>query len=93
MLFWTIWWVWLCFALVLAILEVAVSGFIFLGFALGAVVLGLGLLVVPGLFVGISLNALLALYAGLALASWIFLRFAFRRQSSGAETFTNDIND
>ena len=35
MMFWTIWWVWLCAALVLGILEVLVPGFVFLSDKLG----------------------------------------------------------
>jgi hypothetical protein len=33
---WHLWWVWLAAALGLAILEILVPGFIFLGFAVGA---------------------------------------------------------
>ena len=33
---WTIWWAWLCVAILLGIVEVLVPGFIFLGFAIGA---------------------------------------------------------
>ena len=44
MMFWTIWWVWLCAALVLGILEVLVPGFVFLGFAIGALAVSLLLL-------------------------------------------------
>lgn len=36
----TLWWVWVCFALVLGIAEVLLPGFIFLGFAIGAVGVG-----------------------------------------------------
>ena len=32
----TVWWVWLAIALILGIAEVLVPGFLFLGFALGA---------------------------------------------------------
>ena len=38
---WSLWWVWMVGALALAFLEVLVSGWIFLGFAIGAAVTGL----------------------------------------------------
>lgn len=35
------WWVWMCGAVVLGILEVIVPGYIFLGFAFGALLVGI----------------------------------------------------
>lgn len=87
------WWVWIAIALGLGIVELLLPGFIFLGFALGAAVLGLLMLALPAAFAGISLNALLAVFAGISLACWIGLRFAFRHQSSGARIVEHDIND
>ena len=47
---WSLWWVWMVGALVLAILEVLAPAQIFLGFAIGAAGVGLALLVgIPGL--------------------------------------------
>ena len=89
----TTWWVWIALALLLGIVEVLAPGFIFLGFALGALVLGLGLAALPGAIAGLSIQAILALYAGLSLLAWLALRFVFRRQSSGAQSFEDDIND
>ncbi|THH38811.1 hypothetical protein E4Z66_04445 [Aliishimia ponticola] len=89
----TTWWVWIAIGLVFGIIEVLAPGFIFLGFMLGALIVGLIALVAQGFIAGLSFNALMALFAGLSLLSWIALRLAFRRQSSGAKTFTNDIND
>ena len=37
---WTEWWVWMCIAVVFAILEVVIPAWVFLGFALGAAALG-----------------------------------------------------
>ncbi len=42
---WSIWWVWVAGALLLAILEVVAPAQIFLGFAAGAAGVGLALLV------------------------------------------------
>ena len=65
--FWLTWWVWLAAALALAILEVALPGFIFLGFAIGAAITGL-LLLIPGLVP--SLPVLLLIFAVLSLVRW-----------------------
>ena len=76
-------------ALALAILEVAAPGFIFLGFAIGAALVGL-LLLTP---VNPGLAALLAIFAILSLAAWGGLRVAFRRKSGAARRIDHDIND
>ena len=85
----SIWWVWICIALVLGLIELLAPGFIFLGFALGAVVMAGVVLLVPGL----SAPVMLALFAILSLIAWIALRQGFKRQSSGARIVTRDIND
>ncbi|MBW4708668.1 hypothetical protein KX928_12820 [Roseobacter sp. YSTF-M11] len=84
-----LWWVWMAAALALAVIEVLVPGFIFLGFALGALVMVAVVLAAPGL----SAAALLALFSGLSLLAWIGLRIAFKKQSSGARVVHRDIND
>lgn len=86
---WSLWWVWLAAALLLAILEVLAPGYIFLGFAIGAGLVGVTLLTPfsPGL------PALLAIFAVLSLIAWGVLRTAFRRKDSGARHFDHDIND
>ncbi len=89
----TIWWVWISLALVLAIVEVVAPGFIFLGIAIGAAIQAVLLLALPDVFGQWSPNALMALFGGLSLASWIVLRQVFRKQSSGAKTFSEDVND
>jgi len=84
-----LWWVWICIALALGVVELLAPGFIFLGFGLGALAMAGVVLVVPG----INVPALLALFAVLSLMGWIILRLVFRRQSSGARVVTKDIND
>ncbi len=37
---WTVWWVWVVAGFLLGILEVFTPGFIFLGFAVGAILTG-----------------------------------------------------
>lgn len=84
-----LWWVWTAAALILAVIEVLVPGFIFLGFALGALVMVAVVLVAPGF----TAPALFAVFAALSLIAWIGLRMAFRNQSSGARIVHRDIND
>ncbi|MBB3995563.1 membrane protein implicated in regulation of membrane protease activity [Sulfitobacter undariae] len=84
-----IWWVWLCAALVLALVELMVPASVFLGFALGAAVMAV--LVALGIISNTSV--LLALFAGLSLIAWIGLKLLFKSQSSGARIVTRDINE
>ena len=85
----SLWWVWICIALALGVVELLAPGFIFLGFGLGALAMAAVVLVMPG----INIPALLALFAVLSLIAWIILRMGFRKQSSGARIVTKDIND
>ena len=65
---WTEWWVWMSGALILATLEVLIPGYIFLGFAIGAGVMGLLILL------GVSATGLaltLVIFAVLSLISYL----------------------
>jgi len=84
-----LWWVWLCAALLLGVVELLLPGSIFLGFALGA----LAMAVIVALFALMNVPLMLALFAILSLIAWIGLRLVFRRQSSGARIVTRDINE
>ena len=88
--FWLIWWIWLAGALVLAILEVVLPGFIFLGFAIGAAITGI-LLLIPGLTP--SMHILLLIFAVLSLVAWLGLRRMFALPTGQVKTFNHDIND
>lgn len=85
----SLWWVWICIALALGVVELLAPGFIFLGFGLGALAMVGVVLLAPG----INVPALLALFAVLSLIGWIALRLGFRKQSSGARIVTKDVND
>ena len=87
---WTLWWVWGAAALVLAILEVLVPGFVFLGFAAGALAVSL-LLLNTGIAVGLPL--LLLIFAALSLLAWLVMRRVFSGPGSRVRTFEDDIND
>ncbi len=85
----TTWWVWVAGGLVLAVAEVLVPGFIFLGFAIGAVVTGLLLAV------GVSLTApwLAVVFAVMSFVGFLVLRRAFPGQSGHVKVWDRDIND
>ncbi|WP_171098743.1 MULTISPECIES: NfeD family protein [unclassified Ruegeria] len=88
--FWLTWWLWLAGALVLAIAEVILPGFIFLGFAIGAALTGL-LLWITGMTP--VLPVLLLIFAVLSLAAWLGLRRMFALPHGQVKTFNHDIND
>ncbi|WP_416361565.1 hypothetical protein [Leisingera sp.] len=87
--FWALWWVWGAAALALAILEVLVPGFVFLGFAIGAAAVALLLLAGAGL----GLPPLLLIFAVLSLAAWLVMRRYFALPKGQVKTFNHDIND
>jgi membrane protein implicated in regulation of membrane protease activity len=87
---WTIWWVWVVAGVVLAVLEIVIPGFIFLGFALGA---GLtGLLVLIGVAPG-NVALLALLFAVLSLAAWVGLRRLVGVTRTQVKVWKDDIND
>ena len=86
----SIWWVWLSAAIALAVLEVLAPGFIFIGFAIGALIMTAVVALFPAAMMA---PAALALFTGLSLVAWIVLKRVFRSQSSGARRVTHDIND
>ena len=90
MAIWTIWWVWVLAGVVLAGLEITLPGFVFLGFALGAV--GNGVLMAFGLAPeNVALLALL--FALLSLAAWLILRRLVGVNKSQVKVWKEDIND
>ncbi|WP_284263445.1 NfeD family protein [Roseicyclus amphidinii] len=92
---WAAWWVWGVAAVMLAIAEVLVPGFVLLGFAVGAGVVALLLLVGGPLAVwlGGSLPVLLLVFAVVSLVSWLGLRRWAGVYRGQVKTFDRDIND
>lgn len=88
--FWSLWWVWLAAALVFGILEVLTPGFIFLGFAIGALAVSL---LIANLGLALSLPLLLLIFAGLSLIAWLILRHFFALPKGQVKRFKDDIND
>lgn len=86
---WALWWVWLAAALVLGILEMVIPGFILLGFAIGAAVVGILLAIGATL----SLPWLLVIFAAVSLIAWLILRRMFRLRTGQQRIIEHDIND
>ena len=84
------WWVWMSAALLMATAEVIIPGWIFLGFAMGALVMGALLLIGVA---GLSLPITLVIFAVLSLASYIGLRWVFGLKTGQVTLFDRDIND
>lgn len=85
-----LWWVWIVIGFALAVLEVIVPGYIFLGFAIGAVLVGIAL----GLgILGGSLAVLLLVFAALSVAAWLGLRRLMGVRKGQVKIWDRDIND
>ena len=90
MVLWQVWWVWIVAGFVLGGLEVLAPGYIFLGFAIGAVLTGA--LVGFGL-VGGSWPVLLLAFAVLSLGAWFGLRRTMGVRAGQVKVWDRDIND
>jgi membrane protein implicated in regulation of membrane protease activity len=86
---WAVWWVWIVMGFALGVLEVLAPGFIFLGFAIGAV--ATGLLVAIG--ISGSLPMLLLIFALLSFVAWLGLRRVFGRMNGQVKLWDRDVND
>ena len=92
---WAAWWVWGAAAVVLAVAEVLIPGFVLLGFAIGAAVVALILLIGGplALWIGGSVPLLLLVFAVISLLSWLALRRWVGVYRGQVKTFDHDIND
>lgn len=86
---WAVWWVWMVAGFALGVLEVLAPGFIFLGFAIGAVATGL----VVALGITASFPLLLLIFAVLSLVAWLALKRAFGRVNGQVKLWDRDVND
>ena len=87
---WQEWWVWIAAGVVLAILEIAVSGYVLLGFAGGAVLTGL--LMWLGVLGG-TVSATVLVFALASLAAWIGLRAILGLPRDNVKIIQHDINE
>ena len=84
------WWVWMSAALAMATLEVIVPAWIFLGFAAGA--LGMGVLLLIGL-TGMSFPVTMVIFALLSLAAYLAMRKIFGLRTGQVKVWDRDINE
>jgi membrane protein implicated in regulation of membrane protease activity len=87
---WALWWVWMAAGLLLAIVEIVLPGFLFLGFAIGAGLVGVLLIFAP---LALGLPLLLVLFAALSLIAWAVLRRIFRLKYGQVRRIRGDVND
>jgi inner membrane protein len=84
------WWAWVVLGFALGVLEVLAPGYIFLGFAIGAVLTGV--LVGFGL-APVGLPALILIFALASLAAWLALRRTVGVRKGQVKLWDRDIND
>ncbi len=92
---WQAWWVWAVAGAVLAIVEVVVPGFYFLGFAAGAAAIAL-LLLVDGpfaLWLSGSLPLLLFAFAVASALAWAGMRRIAGVRRGQVKLWDRDINE
>lgn len=89
-MWWSIWWVWIVAGFLLGMLEIMVPGYIFLGFAIGAVASG----ILVGIGVAPASPALLVLiFAVCSLVAWLVLRRTMGVRAGQVKVWDRDIND
>jgi len=86
----SVWWVWIVAGFALGVLEVLVPGFIFVGFAIGAV--AIGVLIGVGVLGG-SVPMLLVVFGAVSLAAWLVLRRVVGVRRGQVKLWDRDIND
>lgn len=88
-MWWQVWWVWAASAGVLGILEVLAPGYIFLGFAVGA--LAMTVLALAGTGIGLAFSMLI--FALASLAGYMALRALVPGGKGHAKVWDRDINE
>ena len=82
-------WAWVILGFALGVLEIMVPGFIFLGFAIGAVATG----ALVGFGVPASVPALVLIFAVVSVAAWLVLRRTMGVREGQVKIWDRDIND
>jgi len=90
-----LWWIWIAAGLALAILEIVVPGFLFAGFALGAVVTGVIIgLDLPGMgWMTGSLEVSLVVFAVISVVAWLVMRRLMGVRQGQMKRIDHDINE
>ncbi|MEL6596531.1 MAG: hypothetical protein AAFQ47_11380 [Pseudomonadota bacterium] len=86
------WWTWAVAALVMGILEIIAPAFVLLGFAIGAGVVAVLLLIGGPAFVGGTVPMAVVIFASVSLVAWLVLRKVFALKTGQVKTFDTDIN-
>ena len=84
------WWVWVSGGILLGAAEVLLPGFIFLGFAIGAIFTGV--LVAVGLL-GDRVAIMALVFAIASLGAWFAMRRLFGTRIGQVKIWDRDIND
>ncbi|MEO0545155.1 MAG: hypothetical protein AAFY99_15180 [Pseudomonadota bacterium] len=94
MTLWSEWWVWAIAAVGLATFETVIPGYAFLGLALGAVVIAIGLPMAEALGFGEpTFSVLMIAYSVIALGLWFLLRYLLKPPGGKAKVYKGDINN
>jgi inner membrane protein len=83
------WWAWVILGFALGVLEVLAPGFIFLGFAIGAVVTG----ALVGIGIPAGVPALILIFAVVSVIAWLVLRRVVGVREGQVKVWDRDIND
>lgn len=89
MALWQTWWIWMVAGIGLAILEIFVPGYVFLGFAGGALLTGLLFLAAPS----IGLPVAVFVFAVASLAVWLIGRKVMGVRTGQIKVIDRDINE
>ena len=87
---WSVWWIWIVGGVALGAAEMIIPGYIFLGFAAGAVATGLLLALGIG---GQSLPVTLLVFALLSVLAWVAMRALLGVRRGQVRHIDRDIND
>jgi membrane protein implicated in regulation of membrane protease activity len=85
----TTWWAWIVFGFALGVLEILAPGYIFLGFAIGAVLTG----ILVGLGIPAGVPALILIFAVASVIAWLALRRTMGVRKGQVKIWDRDIND
>jgi membrane protein implicated in regulation of membrane protease activity len=83
------WWAWVVLGFALGVLEILAPGYIFLGFAIGAVLTG----ILVGLGISAGLPALVLIFAVASVIAWLVLRRTVGVRQGQVKIWDRDIND
>ena len=87
------WWAWAILAMILAVFEIILPAFVFLGMTIGAACVSLFMLLGGARIMEGSVAATLVIFAVASLIATLILRWMFELPKGQVKTFDRDIND